>query len=75
MPKHYQMPDAKWHKCPPFDKAMAEYFGPFYGPAVTDIQLRLDTKQWWMHNGEYATGPIHYCPFCGEDLDAYASNA
>ena len=59
-----------YHKCPAFEKQEEGRFGS----AVKTISTqRLGTYEngpdwWWMDNGEYATGPIHYCPFCGGDL-------
>ena len=40
-----------------------------YGPAVTDIWYSdEDPAGWYMDNGEYSSGPIVCCPFCGVRL-------
>ena len=52
------------HSCAKFKLAKCAS----YGIAVDSIEYWEDRKEWWMDNGEYATGPIFYCPFCGELL-------
>jgi len=54
--------DLPAHKCENFKKA----YKAAYGHAVTEIYF-FD-KTWRMGNGEYDTGPISHCPFCGEKL-------
>lgn len=53
------------HSCPKFKSARADC----YGPAVDQIVYDEKDQEWWMDNGEYATGPIFSCPFCGEKLE------
>lgn len=57
------MSDQATHDCPRFREAREG----LYGAAVTDINYNAD-EQWVMENGEYATHPIYYCPFCGIEL-------
>lgn len=52
------------HEC----DGLANAESAMYGPAVDTIEL--DGNGWWMNNGEYATGPIMFCPFCGVTLEA-----
>ncbi len=37
------------------------------GPAITDIEY-MEGIGWKAHNDEYSTF-IHFCPFCGLDLE------
>ena len=58
------------HKCSGFEEAGEG----LWGSAISDICFNpvwykdMFEVGWWMDNGEYATGPIYYCPFCGIEL-------
>jgi hypothetical protein len=65
----------KQHKC----VAMKLAREGLWGSAVTDIRTTIPqdfqdpahdgtVDVWCMENGEYATYPIYYCPFCGTVL-------
>jgi hypothetical protein len=64
------------HRCQQLEDKVPVY----YGPAVTHIYYGVerdmyeemsgpDIEAWWMGNGEYGSGPIVACPFCGERLE------